>query len=252
MPRKVGLVGSRRLRDFIESCRVKFGDMSKAFSMEEAFAVMDLYRPSAAKFDESVDVCVKLGTDPKRTEQSIKVPVLLPNGNGKKPSILCFVEGDLAESCLKEGAKYAGLDDMLDQIVSGSLVPGRDFTNCVATPDTLVKISKSKAVKILGVAGMMPNVKVGTVTRDPVSVLKEFLSGRILLKNDKSGSVKVSAGRISFAASQITENIMAIYEAVKSAKPAGFKGSLFKSIEISTSMMPFCLNLKMSEFYEKN
>jgi large subunit ribosomal protein L1 len=203
----------------------------------------------ATKFNESVDICIKLGTDPKKSDQIIKGNCVLPHGNGNKPKILVFAEGEMATTAKMLGADIVGSDDIIQAIIEGKLVAGRDFSVCIATQDAMLKVTKSKAVQILGRAGVMPNPKLGTVAVDVASVIKETLAGRVSIKSDKNGYIRLSIGKISFEEQKIKDNLFAVFNAVKVLKPASLKGVLFVSIRISTTMMGYSFMIKMSDLY---
>ena len=240
---------SKRVRDFVKNCKDKMDSSGGYLGLEETLDLIESYRSCKAKFEESVDVSVHLGVDPKRTEFSIKTSVILPHGNGKKIKALVFASGDDVQIAKNMGVSYVGLEELIDKIVAGDLVPGQDFTTCVATLDSMPTLSKSKAVRILGVAGMMPNAKVGTVAKDLEPILKEVLAGRMDIKGDRAAFIRTSIGRINFERNQIKENLFAVYNAIKAAKPANLKSNLFDSISVSSSMMGISLRIKMADFY---
>lgn len=246
------MISSRkRVRDYVKLCNESVSRFDGSLPVDEVLKLVESYRSCATKFDESVDISVGLGVDPKRTEFSVKTSVVLPHGNGKKVSVMVFASGDDAGVAKKMGATYVGLEDMIDKVVAGDLVPGKDFTSCVATLDAMTLLSRSKAVRILGVAGVMPNAKVGTVAKDIAPILGEVLSGRIEIRSDRSAFIKASIGRVSFATDALRENLFAFYNAVKLAKPAGFKGNLFDSVSVSSTMMGVSLVVKMSDLYAR-
>lgn len=241
----------KRVREFFN----KHGDVSSSsYTFDEFLSFLDDYSStSKAKFDESIDMSIRLGIDPKRTEQFVKTRVVLPNAFGKKSDVLVFTDdGAVAELAKKLGAKYVGMEDMIDKIVGGALVPGKDFQACVATPSVMIPLSKSKAARVLGVAGLMPNAKIGTVAANIEPVLKEIFAGRVELKTDKFGFIKLSIGKLSLKSSAVVENAVAVYKAVKEAKPSSVKGNLFDSIRIGSTVMCASFGIKMSEFYAKD
>ncbi|MBL0725413.1 MAG: 50S ribosomal protein L1 [Alphaproteobacteria bacterium] len=240
---------SKRIRDFVDSSQKLIEQSGGFLSIDQALDSIVSYKTYSAGFDESVDVSVKLGIDPKRGEHVVKTNVVLPNGTGKVVKALVFASGDDAIEAKKLGATYIGLENLIEQIIAGELVPGKDFTSCVATIDSMLVLSKSKAVRILGVAGMMPNSKIGTAAKDIKPILKEVLSGRVELKGDRAAFIKMSIGRISFKKEFLRENLFAVYNAIKLAKPATLKGNLFNSVRLSVSMMGVSFEIKMTDLY---
>ncbi len=225
-------------------------NLNTTLGIREALEVLERYK-DFTKFDESVDICFTMGNDPKKTDQNVKGVCVLPHGNGKKVSVNAFAEGDQVDQLKKNGALEVGGEDLIDKILSGSLVPHKHFTSVIATQDMMPKIAKSKVAAILGKSGLMPNVKFGTVSNDLLPALTDALNGKVDFKTDKSATIKISVGKISFGVEKLEKNIVAIYQAIKSLKPASIKGSYFLSLGFSTTMSPFCLNVKMSDLYAK-
>lgn len=183
-----------------------------------------------AKFDESVDVDVNLGIDPSRPEQAVKGSVVLPNGTGKSIKILVFAKGDHADKALKAGADYVGNTELADKISGGWI----DFDYVIATPDMMGLVGK--LAKILGPRGLLPNVKTGTVTFDLENIIKELKKGKIFFKNNKSGQVNISIGKVSFDADKLYDNFIAFAKALLASKPASAKGHFIKKMTISSTM----------------
>jgi large subunit ribosomal protein L1 len=182
------------------------------------------------KFDESVDVHVNLGIDASKGEQVVRGSVILPHGRGKSVKIVVFAKGDKAEEALKAGADYVGAEDLVEKILGGWM----DFSFTVATPDMMGLVGK--LARQLGPKGLLPNKKVGTVTFDVASVVSELKQGRVFFKNDKSGLVHFSFGKISFDAQNLYQNLTAFMKALVASKPATSKGKFLKKVTISSSM----------------
>ncbi|MBL6664349.1 MAG: 50S ribosomal protein L1 [Rickettsiales bacterium] len=185
------------------------------------------------KFVESLDVAINLGIDAKQSNQSIKGSTLLPHGSGKEVKVIVFTDSEEEQKiALKEGAKLAGLDDLIAKINDGFL----DFHCCIATPSVMSKISK--VAKKLGPRGLMPSPKNGTVTTDIKKAISDALKGKIDFKNDKSGTVHCLAGKINFETKALIENVEAILKSVKDLKPESSKGKYIKDLFLSTTMGP--------------
>lgn len=191
-----------------------------------------------AKFDESVDVDVNLGIDPTRPEQAVKGSVILPHGTGRKVKILVFAKGDHADEATKAGADYVGTNDLAEKITSGWI----DFDYVIATPDLMGFVGK--LAKILGPKGLLPNVKNGTVTFELGNIIKELKKGKIFFKNNKSGQVHLSIGKVSFDADKLYDNFIAFARALLISKPSSAKGQYIKKMTVSSTMGPgFEVNL---------
>ncbi|UCE83653.1 MAG: 50S ribosomal protein L1 [Deltaproteobacteria bacterium] len=187
---------------------------------------------SYARFDESVDLAVRLGVDPRRADQMVRGTVVLPNGTGKSVRVLAFAKGEKEKEALDAGADYAGSDDLIAKIQGGWL----EFDKTVATPDMMGSVGKIG--KILGPRGLMPNAKLGTVTFDLAKVVKEIKAGKIDFRVEKSGIVHAPVGRVSFGAEKLLENIATFIETIVRLKPAASKGTYIRTIAISTTMGP--------------
>ncbi|MFH0925277.1 MAG: 50S ribosomal protein L1 [bacterium] len=185
-----------------------------------------------AKFDETIDIAVKLGVDPKHADQMVRGTVVLPNGRGKKIKILVLAKGEKEKEAREAGADYVGSEDMIEKIKEGWL----DFDKAVATPDMMAEVGKLG--KILGPRGLMPNPKTGTVTFDIVKAVKELKAGKIDFKVEKAGIIHTVVGKISFAKEQLKENVLALLEVIIRSKPASSKGLYLQSIAISPTMGP--------------
>jgi len=218
---------------------IKLVEQDKAYSLKEA---VDLAKKTAhAKFDETVELHLRMNLDQRAADQQIRGIALLPNGLGKKIRILVFTQGEGVKAAEEAGADYVGGDDMIKKIEEGWL----DFDVTIATPDMMGRIGKLG--KILGRKGLMPNPKLGTVVAasDIPRVIKDASKGRAEFKLDRTGNIHLAIGKISFETDKIVENLAAALEAIVKAKPSGSKGQYVKSATISTSMGPgITLDLK--------
>lgn len=183
-----------------------------------------------AKFDESVDVHVNLGIDTSKGEQAVRGSLVLPFSKGKKVRVLVFAKGDHALQAQKAGADFVGTDDLVDKITGGWM----DFDYAVATPDLMGMVGK--VAKILGPRGLLPNKKLGTVTFDVADVVQDLKKGRQFFKNDKSGLVHFTIGKVSFEANKLHENLSTFVKALMAAKPASSKGKFLKKMTITSTM----------------
>jgi len=218
---------------------IKLVEQDKAYSLKEA---VDLAKKTAhAKFDETVELHLRMNLDQRAADQQIRGIALLPNGLGKKIRILVFTQGEGVKAAEEAGADYVGGEDMIKKIEEGWL----DFDVTIATPDMMGRIGKLG--KILGRKGLMPNPKLGTVVAasDIPRVIKDASKGRAEFKLDRTGNIHLAIGKISFETDKIVENLAAALEAIVKAKPSGSKGQYIKSATISTSMGPgITLDLK--------
>jgi large subunit ribosomal protein L1 len=205
-------------------------DREKAYSVEEA---VELARQVGyAKFDESVDLVVRLGVNPKYADQMVRGAVVLPHGTGKQVRVLVFAKGDKEREAREAGADIVGAEDLVEKIQGGWL----EFDTAVATPDLMGQVGRLG--KILGPRGLMPNPKVGTVTFDIARAVREVKAGKVEFKVDKAGNVHVPIGKKSFSAAQLGANAHAVLEALVKAKPAAAKGHYLRSITVATTMGP--------------
>jgi large subunit ribosomal protein L1 len=191
-----------------------------------------LLETSYAKFDEGVDLAIRLGVDPKKSDQMVRGTAVLPHGTGKKVRVLVFAKGQKEKEALDAGADYAGADELIEKISKGWL----DFDKAIATPDIMGSVSKLG--KILGPRGLMPNPKVGTVTFDLERAIKEIKAGKVEFKVEKAGVVHVPVGKVSFGFDRLLENVKTILDVILRAKPPTSKGIYFRSIALSTTMGP--------------
>ncbi len=205
-------------------------DRNRRYPLEEGIKL--LLETARAKFDESVDLAIRLGVDPKKPDQMVRGTVVLPNGTGKKVRVLVFAKGQKEKEALEAGADYVGGEELIEKISKGWL----EFDKAIATPDMMGSVSKLG--KILGPRGLMPNPKVGTVTFDLEKAIKEIKAGKVEFKVEKAGVVHVPVGKASFGFDRLLENIKALLEVIIRAKPPTSKGIYLKSIALSTTMGP--------------
>ena len=205
-------------------------DFAKRYDFSEGVKLA--LKCAYARFDESVDLAIRLGVDPRRADQMVRGTVVLPNGTGKLVRVLAFAKGEKEKEALEAGADYAGGDELITKIQGGWL----DFDKTVATPDMMGAVGKIG--KILGPRGLMPNAKLGTVTFDLGKVIREIKAGKIDFRVEKSGIVHAPVGRVSFGADKILENVATFMDIIMRLKPAASKGTYIRTIAISTTMGP--------------
>jgi len=208
----------------------KIVDNAKMYPLDEAIELALKMR--YAKFNESVDIAMKLGVDPRHADQMVRGTVILPNGTGKVVRVVVFAKGDKEKEALDAGADFAGGDELVERIKEGWL----DFERTVATPDMMGTVGKIG--RILGPRGLMPNAKLGTVTFDVGRVVREIKSGKVDFKVDKAGVVQALVGRGSFEPAFLRENIIAFVDKIMQLKPSSSKGVYVRSIGVSTTMGP--------------
>ena len=219
--------GSPRLSKRMKAVRGKI-DHAKAYALDEA---LKLVKESAtAKFDESVDVAVNLGIDAKKSDQTVRGSVVLPSGTGKKVRVAVFAQGDKAKAALEAGADIVGFDDLAAKVKEGFM----DFDVAIATPDAMKVVGQLG--QILGPRGLMPNPKVGTVSADVATAVKNAKAGQVQYRTDKAGIVQCTIGRASFTPDQLKTNLMALIEALNKSKPKDTKGIYLKKISVSSTM----------------
>ena len=205
-------------------------DRSQVLPVDEAITLVK--ETAYAKFDETVDICVRLGVDPRKADQMVRGAVVLPNGLGKTVRVLVFAKGEKAQEAQEAGADYVGGDDLVARIQGGWY----DFDTAIATPDMMGTVGKIG--KLLGPRGLMPNPKVGTVTFDIGRAVTESKSGKIEYRVEKAGIIHAPVGKVSFDAEMLKGNIVALMEALIKAKPSTSKGTYLKKISLSSTMGP--------------
>ncbi len=203
----------------------------KVYTVEEACAL--LAETSTTKFDSTVEVHFNLNIDPKYPDQQIRTTVSLPHGSGKTKKIAAFVSDDQVDAAKKAGADIAGGDDLIEKVAKENFI---DFDVAIATPESMRKMAKIG--KILGTKGLMPNPKSGTVTTDIVATIAEIKKGRVEFRNDPQGNVHVIGGKVSFGTEKLTENVRAVIEAIKNARPTGVKAIYINSVTLTSTMGP--------------
>lgn len=209
---------------------VKLLEENKVYEIEEA---LDLVKKTAsAKFDETVEVAVKLGVDPKHADQQVRGAVVLPFGTGKTKRVLVFAKGEKAKEAEAAGADYVGAEDMVEKIQGG----WTDFDVVVATPDMMGMVGRLG--KILGPKGLMPNPKVGTVTLDVTRAVNEIKAGKIEYRTDKAGNIHAPIGKASFDAEKLLKNFYTLIDTLIKVKPAAAKGQYMRNITVSSTMGP--------------
>lgn len=205
-------------------------DTTKRHALAEAVQVA--LESSFAKFDETVDVAVRLGVDPRHADQMVRGTVVLPNGLGKEVKVLVFAKGEKEKEALDAGADFAGNDDLVEKIKEG----WTGFDKAVATPDMMGTVGKIG--KILGPRGLMPNAKTGTVTFDVARAVNELKAGKIDFRVEKAGIVHVPVGKVSFGVEKLVQNVTAFLETIVRIKPSTSKGTYLRGLAISTTMGP--------------
>lgn len=221
----MGRQKSKRVREI-----AKGYDATKLYSANEAIEILKKAPPP--KFDQSVEISLKMGVDPRKSDQSIRSTVSLPNGTGKQVRILVFAKGDKVAEALAAGADYAGNEELLEKVTKG----WTDFDAVIATPEMMREVGKLG--KVLGPRGLMPTPKAGTVTTDIVKAIAELKGGKIEFKLDKSGVINSAVGKISFTLEMLETNLRAFINAVQKAKPSTAKGQYVKSMVLSSTMGP--------------
>jgi len=205
-------------------------DRDTKYSLDEAVNIIKETSPT--KFDETIDVCVNLGVDPRHADQIVRGTVSMPNGTGKEVSILVLAKGDSVDKALEVGADFSGSDEFLEKIKSG----WTDVDVIISTPEMMPELGKLG--RILGPRGLMPNPKTGTVTNDVEKAVKEIKSGKIEFKVEKNGIIHAGVAKMSFDKEKIIQNINAFIDAIKKARPSGAKGAYMKKVTLSSTMGP--------------
>jgi large subunit ribosomal protein L1 len=205
-------------------------DRNKNYTLKDAITLVK--SASYTKFDETVDLVVRLGVDPRHADQMVRGAVVLPNGLGKDVRVLVFAKGEKEKEARDAGADYVGAEDLVTKIQEGWF----EFDTAIATPDMMGVVGKIG--KLLGPRGLMPNPKVGTVTFDVGRAVKESKSGKVEFRVEKAGIIHAPVGKVSFDEEKLQENILAIYDALIKAKPAAAKGTYVRKISLSSTMGP--------------
>ena len=210
---------------------VKLVDKTKEYDIKEALDIIE--KMPKAKFDETVELHVKLGVDSKHADQQVRGTVVLPNGTGKTQKVLVFAKGPKAEEAQKAGADYVGAEELIPKIQNENWF---DYDVVVATPDMMGVVGRLG--KVLGPKGLMPNPKSGTVTMDVTKAINEIKSGKVEYRLDKTNIIHLGFGKVSFGADKLLENYETIMNAIIKAKPAAAKGQYIRSVAVSTTMGP--------------
>jgi large subunit ribosomal protein L1 len=230
---------AKRGKKYTEFTKKMDAQMKHDFTEAVKVAVDSSY----AKFDETIDLAVRLGVDPRHAEQMVRGTVVLPNGLGKEVKVLVFAKGEKEKEALEAGADFVGNDDLIEKIKGGWL----DFDKAVATPDVMGSVGKIG--KLLGPRGLMPNAKTGTVTFDIAKAVTELKAGKIDFRVEKAGIVHAPMGKVSFGVEKIVQNIAAFVGTIIRLKPASSKGTYVKSVVVSTTMGP---GIKIDTAYIKD
>ncbi|KPK39368.1 MAG: 50S ribosomal protein L1 [Gammaproteobacteria bacterium SG8_47] len=218
-----------KLSKRIKAVREKI-EPGKAYPIDEALSL--LKQMSAVKFKESVDVSVNLGVDPRKSDQVVRSSTLLPNGTGKTVRVAVFTQGANADAAKEAGADLVGMDDLAETVKAGNI----DFDVVIASPDAMRVVGQLG--QILGPRGLMPNPKVGTVTPDVATAVKNAKAGQVRYRTDKAGIIHCSIGKVDFEVSALQENLRALLADLNKAKPAAAKGVYMKKLTVSTTMGP--------------
>lgn len=211
--------------------RAALEQFDKGQTYDVAQAVETLMKVAFAKFDETVEVHIKLGIDPRKSDQTVRGTTVLPHGTGKTPRVIVFTKGDRIKAAENAGADMAGAEELIQKVKDG----WSDFDIAVATPDMMAEIGKNLG-RVLG--PKMPNPRAGTVATDPVKAVTELKSGKIQYRADKTGIVHCAVGKVSFGAEKVVENLKVLLEAVVKAKPSAAKGAYLRSVTLSSTMGP--------------
>src|SRR3954452_18550998 len=205
-------------------------DPAKAYSLDEAVKLVK--ERAKAKFDETVEIAMNLGVDPRHADQMVRGVVTLPNGSGRSQRVAVFARGVKADEAKAAGADIVGAEDLVEKVNAGQI----DFDTCIATPDLMPLVGRLG--KVLGPRGMMPNPKVGTVTMDVTGAVKGAKGGSVEFRVEKAGIVQAGVGKASFSADKLVQNIKALADAVQKAKPPGAKGHYLNRVSVSSTMGP--------------
>ena len=203
-------------------------DRTREYEVTEGFET--LIKCAKAKFVESVDVAIQLGIDPTKSDQNVRGTAVLPHGTGRTVRVAVFTQGQLAEDAKAAGADFVGMDELAAEVKRGMM----DFDVVIASPDAMRVVGQLG--QILGPRGLMPNPKVGTVTRDVAAAVKNAKAGQVRYRNDRTGVIQASIGKVNFTPAQLTDNLNALLGAITRAKPAAAKGAFIRKVCISTTM----------------
>lgn len=221
MPRK-----GKRYSKAVESF-----DMQQSYGLEGAIAALKGFPD--ARFDETVEMAMHLGIDPRQADQMVRGTLTLPHGSGREVKVLVFATGQQVDAAQEAGAEYVGYEEYVDKIQKEGWV---DFDVAIATPETMKEVRKLG--RVLGPRGLMPNPKVGTVTDDVATAVKEVKAGKVEYRNDRTANVHVPIGKKSFTAEQLLDNAVAVFDAISKAKPTAAKGTYIQSVTICSTMSP--------------
>ncbi|MBN9670979.1 50S ribosomal protein L1 [Roseibium aggregatum] len=205
-------------------------DRNKLYPLDEAIGLVK--ERAKTKFDETVEVAINLGVDPRHADQMVRGVCVLPNGTGKSVRVAVFARGDKAEEAKAAGADIVGAEELVQEVQGGKI----DFDRCIATPDMMPLVGRLG--KVLGPRGLMPNPKVGTVTPDVTAAVNDAKGGAVQFRVEKAGIVHAGVGKVSFSEEAISQNVKALVDAIQKAKPSGAKGSYLKRIAVSSTMGP--------------
>ena len=205
-------------------------DRMKQYVLDEAVSLVK--NNAAAKFDETVEISVNLGVDPRHAAQMVRGMVTLPNGTGRNVRVAVFAKGDNVDLAKEAGADIVGAEDLAEKVQNGEI----DFDRCVATPDMMSVVGKLG--KVLGPRGLMPNPKLGTVTKDVAEAVRAAKGGQVEFRVEKAGVIHAGIGKASFSEQALSENVTAFIDAINKAKPSGAKGSYMKKVALSSTMGP--------------
>lgn len=226
---------SKRFRKIAESV-----DVTETYTMEDAVATLKKCPPT--KFDQSVEVSIRMGLDPRKADQQVRSTVMLPNGTGKKLRVVALCQGDKIQEALDAGADHAGAEELCEKIRGG----WTDFDVVVATPDLMREVGKLG--KVLGPRGLMPSPKAGTVTQEVAKIIGELKKGKVEFKVDRNGVINSLVGKLSFEVDSLVENLKTLIGAIVRAKPPGAKGQYLQGITVSSTMGPgLKIDLKEAE-----
>ena len=216
---------SKRFREI-----AKKHEVGKNYTVQEAIEILKKCPPT--KFDQSVEMSLKTGVEAQKSDQQVRGTVSLPNGTGKKMTLVVFARGEKIKEALDAGADFAGNEDLLEKIKSGWM----DFNSVISTPDMMREVGKLG--KVLGPRGLMPTPKAGTVTNDVAQAVREVKAGKIEFKTDKHGVINNMVGKLSFSAEQLQENLLALLSVIAKSRPSTAKGVFLQSLSLSSTMGP--------------